>query len=631
MNRRRKKGSKVRISYIWAGIMSVCALAALFAAVWVVIAVYEKIIGDSVQWEEESSVVETSELEIVEDPVTGWIDEEGGTRYLDSDGNYLCDRWIVSEGSLYYLDEDGYMAVDEVSMDGQVFSFNEEGELTDIQMDSNWVGLTGDDNLQNLDSLVKSNAFWCYLDSGSDEDAVFKTIYYRKTTEMEAKPLGGDDPEKSTHNSLHIYDGYIYYLPQVTARTFSSLSTEEQELCNRLYRMKPGDSKRELLAENATGFLVLEDGSIYYASDGQIRMVDTESADSSEEEQYQVQIKDAGCYLVDASGDPVSGNLVIEDRLYQLDQDGKITGVYPADRTYGQATFTLEQNSSGATALYRQSSGAAKTMIAQSDYGINSFCIADGMIYYSAYIRRDSDGTRYSAIFQISPDGSGNRQISREFQGNILNLYYYSEQGKIYGEYTPVSWKNCYGQIVVIELDGTVSVIDDSSSRTGEVMEDNDLLTLVMVDGNTITTYLRSCSYSRTTASWTVLSEEPYQFPAVLQQVIAASADSVTGEEQSTEEETEAESETAAVEESTVPAVVEETPSTQAAASETEQVRQPGPSETAGVVFEEPGHTVESAAPPAASAPAPEAIPTIEANPESGNVSGSVEFVGPGY
>ena len=530
MNRKRRKGQRIRTSYIWAGIMSVCALAALFAAVWVVMTVYETIVGDSSQWTAESSAAETSELEIDAEPVAGWITEDGGTRYLDDEGNYLSDQWIVSAEKLYYLDADGYMAVDDVSMDGQVFSFNEDGVLTDIQLDTGWAGLTGDDNLQNLDSLVKSNEFWCYLGSDADDTGIFRPIYYRKTTETEANVLGSEEnPEMSTHNSLQIHDGYIYYLPQVTSQTLSSLSPDEQKLCNRLYRMKPGDSEKELLAENATGFLVLDDGSVYYASDGQIQKAEAGTVYSVGEAQYRVLVKDNACYLVDASGEPVSGdssgNQVVGDRLYDLNQDGRINGVYPADRTYDQAEFTLEQNSSGVTALYRMESGGTKEVIAQSDYGINSFCIADGMIYYSAYIRRDADGSRYSAIFQIAPDGSGNRQISQSFQGNILNLYYYPEKGKIYGEYTPVSWRNCYGQIVVIDLDGTVNVIDDSASRGSGVMENNDLLSLVMVEGNTITTYLRSCSYSRSSGSWTVLSEKPYQFSDTLQVLAASSAE----------------------------------------------------------------------------------------------------------
>ena len=658
MNRKRRKGQRIRTSYIWAGIMSVCALAALFAAVWVVMTVYETIVGDSSQWAAESSAAETSELEIDAEPVAGWITEDGGTRYLDDEGNYLSDQWIVSAEKLYYLDADGYMAVDDVSMDGQVFSFNEDGVLTDIQLDTGWAGLTGDDNLQNLDSLVKSNEFWCYLGSDADDTGIFRPIYYRKTTETEANVLGSEEnPEMSTHNSLQIHDGYIYYLPQVTSQTLSSLSPDEQKLCNRLYRMKPGDSEKELLAENATGFLVLDDGSVYYASDGQIQKAEAGTVYSVGEAQYRVLVKDNACYLVDASGEPVSGdssgNQVVGDRLYDLNQDGRINGVYPADRTYDQAEFTLEQNSSGVTALYRMESGGTKEVIAQSDYGINSFCIADGMIYYSAYIRRDADGSRYSAIFQIAPDGSGNRQISQSFQGNILNLYYYPEKGKIYGEYTPVSWRNCYGQIVVIDLDGTVNVIDDSASRGSGVMENNDLLSLVMVEGNTITTYLRSCSYSRSSGSWTVLSEKPYQFSDTLQVLAASSAEGeitqgndaagINGSGLETEGTSEAESTVPSSEaETTVPAGTQPAETRPSATSPAETSSAPtnpaptspaptapAPAETEGSISGGPGYENEGSLQSAG--PGGEDIPIIEANPESGNNSGQVEFVGPGY
>lgn len=658
MNRKRRKGQRIRTSYIWAGIMSVCALAALFAAVWVVMTVYETIVGDSSQWAAESSAAETSELEIDAEPVAGWITEDGGTRYLDDEGNYLSDQWIVSAEKLYYLDADGYMAVDDVSMDGQVFSFNEDGVLTDIQLDTGWAGLTGDDNLQNLDSLVKSNEFWCYLGSDADDTGIFRPIYYRKTTETEANVLGSEEnPEMSTHNSLQIHDGYIYYLPQVTSQTLSSLSPDEQKLCNRLYRMKPGDSEKELLAENATGFLVLDDGSVYYASDGQIQKAEAGTVYSVGEAQYRVLVKDNACYLVDASGEPVSGdssgNQVVGDRLYDLNQDGRINGVYPADRTYDQVEFTLEQNSSGVTALYRIESGGTKEVIAQSDYGINSFCIADGMIYYSAYIRRDADGSRYSAIFQIAPDGSGNRQISQSFQGNILNLYYYPEKGKIYGEYTPVSWRNCYGQIVVIDLDGTVNVIDDSASRGSGVMENNDLLSLVMVEGNTITTYLRSCSYSRSSGSWTVLSEKPYQFSDTLQVLAASSAEGgitqgndaagINGSGLETEGTSEAESTAPSSEaETTVPAGTQPAETRPSATSPAETSSAPtnpaptspaptapAPAETEGSISGGPGYENEGSLQSAG--PGGEDIPIIEANPESGNNSGQVEFVGPGY
>ena len=689
MNRKRRKGQRIRTSYIWAGIMSVCALAALFAAVWVVMTVYEKIVGDSAQWALETSLEGTSELEIDAETVSGWIEEDAGTRYLDDEGNYLSDQWLVFGGNLYYLDTDGYMAVDDVAMDGQIFSFNEDGVLNDIQLDRAWTGLTGEDNLQNLDSLVKSNAFWCYLDSESGYTGSFKPIYYRKTTETEAKALGGEsNPEMSTHNSLQIHGGYIYYLPQVTAQSFGSLSLEEQKLCNQLYRMMPGASEKELLAEDVTGYLVLEDGSVYYASQGQIKKAGEGTVQSVGESQYRVQIKDNACYLVDASGQPVSGdssgNQVIGDRLYDLNEDGRIVSVYPADQSYGGAEFTLEQGSSGA-ALYRKDSAGTKLVIAQSDYGINSFCIAEGMIYYSAYVQRGADGTRYSAIFQISPDGSGNRQISQMFEGNILNLYYYPEKGKIYGEYTPVSWKNCYGQIAVIDLDGTVNVIDDSASRGSGVLEDNDLLTLVMVEGNTITTYLRSCSYSRASGTWTVLSEKAYQFSDTLQKVVAVPAGSGltgaggvadNGENENpsgTFGEENSETSSAQTPGTTNPSVSQSPETTRPSASQSPETTRPSasqsPEPTRPSATQTPEPTRPSAAQPpeTTQTPAPSApaepvqtspsptenagsggpgyengsqppagpgdsnIPIIEANPQSGSNSGQVDFIGPGY
>ncbi|HIQ74582.1 MAG TPA: DUF5050 domain-containing protein [Candidatus Cottocaccamicrobium excrementipullorum] len=658
-SRRRRKGQRIRVSYIWAGIMTAGALAALFAAIWVVITVYEKIAGDSTEWAA-SSAEETSEIVIDEDPVYGWVSDSQGSRYLNEDGSYAANQWMVWEGNLYYLKEDGYMATEEISQEGQIFSFDEQGALEDIQLDSRWTGLTGEDNLQNLDSLVKSNEFWCYLSSDPAYSGSFKPIYYRKTTETEGEPLGGaENLQLSTKNSLQIHDGYIYYLPQVSSQEMESLSEEERQLCNHLFRMKPGDDKKELLAEDATGYLVLEDGSVYYASNGEIQKASGGEVYSLGE-QYRVQVKNNACYLVDSLGEPVSGDengrQTIGDRLYTLASDGKITGVYPAERKIEGATFALEKDpeNSGAMALYRKQ-GGREQVIAQSDYGINSFCIVQGKIYYSAYVQRGEDGTRYSVICRINPDGTGKEQISKMFQGNILNLYYYSDQGKIYGEYTPVSWKNCYGQIVEIDLDGKVNVIDDSASRGSQVMNSNDLLSLVMVEGNTITTYLRSCQYNRNAGSWSVLSEKPYQFSDLIQyEALAGGTDSFAGEDESQEEtessqqeteasqaasatqappQTQAASATRAPQTQAAPAT-QAPPQTQAApATQAPPQTQAAPPSQVPTVSPGPGGESEIQSGPGYSQPAagPEAVPTIEANPESGNggPSGSVEFIGP--
>ena len=232
-------------------------------------------------------------------------------------------------------------------------------------------------------------------------------------------------------------------------------------------------------------------------------------------------------------------------------------------------------------------------------------------------------------------------------------MYYYPEKGKIYGEYTPVSWRNCYGQIVVIDLDGTVNVIDDSASRGSGVMENNDLLSLVMVEGNTITTYLRSCSYSRSSGSWTVLSEKPYQFSDTLQVLAASSAEGgitqgndaagINGSGLETEATSEAESTAPSSEaETTVPAGTQPAETRPSATSPAETSSAPtnpaptspaptapAPAETEGSISGGPGYENEGSLQGAG--PGGEDIPIIEANPESGNNSGQVEFVGPGY
>lgn len=541
-NHKRKR--KLRTSYLWAGVMSVCALAALFAAVWVVITVYEKIAGDSGEWAKMESTEESATLAIDSEEIFGWITDESGSRYREADGSFAANSWKIWENQLYYLKEDGYMASETVKIGGQVFSFKEDGALTDIQLDPSWVGLTGDDNLQNLNSLVKSNEFWCFLSSDPAYTGVFRPICYRKTTETREEILGGTSPEFSTPNSLQIHNGYIYFLPQVSAGQTGSLSADERSLCNKLFRMKPGGVQKELLAEGVTGYIVLEDASIYYASGGEIRKVEEESIQAVGEEHYRVLIRDNGVYLVDASGNVVTGgedgHLVIEDRDYTLDH-GRITKVTPAEQRINNAVFTLEPDPQdrGKNALFKQEDGGSKSVFAQAPFGIDSFCIADGRIYCSAFMAKGEDNTRYSQIYRISLDGSSYETLNGQFEGNIINLYYYQDKQKIYGEYTPASWIGCYGQIVALDLDGTMNIIDDSASRGNSDRSSNELASLLMVDETTVTVYLQTCEYSVSKGTWNVLSEKPLQFADTLQHPVSAEnpASEPESEEESESEE----------------------------------------------------------------------------------------------
>lgn len=549
-NQNHKKKQRIRASYVWAGVMSVCAVAVVFIAVWVVITVYEKIAGDSTEWAQMTSAEETSELEIDSEEIYGWITDGNGSRYREADGSFAVNQWKIWEDKLYYLNNDGYMATEEVRVGGQVFSFREDGALQDIRLDKNWIGLTGDDNLQNLDSLVKSNEFWCYLSSDPAYSGSFKPICYRKTTETKEEVLGGSTPERSTANSMQIHHGYIYYLPQVSDQQFNRLSLEEQQICNKLYRMKPGESKKELLAESATGYLVLEDGSVYYASGNGIQKVNEANVYTIGEEKYRVMIRDNGAYLVDSAGTVVTGNeskiQVIEDRVYEL-ENGRISDVYPGEQRINHAVFTLEPDplDRGKNAIFKQEDGGSKSVFLQAPLGINSFCIAEGKLYCSIFAAQGEDNTRYSEIYRINPDGSEYEQLSGRFEGNILNLYYYKEKQKIYGEYTPVSWKSCYGQIISLDFDGTIYVIDDSASRGNLDKNSNELIKLLMVDTMMVTAYLQNCEYSVSKGGWDVLSEKPFQFADNVQNKLCDPAalspknpeESVSGEEQESSEE----------------------------------------------------------------------------------------------
>ena len=521
--------------------MSVCALAALFAAVWVVITVYEKIAGDSREWAKADPTAETTVLEIETEEIFGWITDESGSRYREEDGSFAANAWKIWDNKLYYLKEDGYMACEEVKTGGQIFSFREDGALEDIRQDRTWEGLTGDDNLQNLNSLVKSNEFWCYLSSDPVYTGSFKPICYRKTTETREEVLGGANPEFSTKNSMQIHNGYIYFLPQVTAEQKAVLPAQQQALCNKLFRMKPGNTQKELLAENATGYLVLEDGSVYYASGGEIFPVNEGSVSFVGEEHYRVLVRDNGVYLVDSAGNVISGEesgvQMIEDRVYTL-ESGRITKVSPGEQRLNNAVFTLEPDPQdrGKNAIFKQEDAGSKSVFAQAPFGIDSFCIAEGKIYCSAFVTKEEDNTRFSQIYRISPDGSEYEALNGQFEGNIIHLYYYKDKGKIYGEYTPKSWIGCYGQIAVLDLDGNMNVIDDSATRGNADTGSNELATLLMVDGNTVTVYLQTCEYSVSAGGWNVLSERPLQFEDTRQRPVSAGISGLEGSTENGEE-----------------------------------------------------------------------------------------------
>ena len=96
----------------------------------------------------------------------------------------------------------------------------------------------------------------------------------------------------------------------------------------------------------------------------------------------------------------------------------------PGYQTVSGVTYELKDDGGKDSLSWKDASGQSG-ILARSEFGIDSFCIAEDWIYYSAYVSRADSGERYSQIYRISMDGTDKRAVSEVFQGNILNLYYF--------------------------------------------------------------------------------------------------------------------------------------------------------------------------------------------------------------
>ena len=490
--RRKKKDSAVASVFL----ILVAALVVI-AAVYVIFSVFSKISMDYKKLEklqETESQGTTIEIEKVEKQ--GWNDTDEGWKYLMDDGQYAAQQWLEVEGFLYYFDEQGIMVTGQWEKDGQIYTCHDtKGYLKDIQVDLNYVP---ESNGENLDSLARTNAFWCYL---NDEDTgLFKTILYRKTVENKVKPLGDENnPEKTTRNSMRAHGDYVYYLPKVKEGSFSQLTSEEKSLCNVLTRMIPGQKNKEIIAENVGGYFFLDD-VIYYSQNGKIYSAVSGTEVTAGQQQYDVIIENDECYLTDPLGNPVqpeNGNSIsVGDRVYEIESGGRIKSVSHGQLTVDGATYYLKGNGNNSAVCAKTSSGE-RTLIKEA-YGVQSYCIVDKNIYFSAYVDKPAAGDWHSQIFRANLDGSGKTAISQKFLGSMNNMYYFEDEGEIYGEYHPSLWKNAYGSVAVIGRDGSLSRINDANVRSTKYVSGNDMLELVMVKGSTVICLWHDCLWNST-------------------------------------------------------------------------------------------------------------------------------------
>ena len=490
--RRKKKDSPIKTVFL-----IIMAAIIMMAAVYVIMSVVGKIRSDykNLDFTTEEKEMPSITIDTKDEPKAVWNETDKGWMYYLDEKEYVTDQWKDIEGFLYYFDSDGIMATGELKQEGQTYTCHDtKGYLKNIQIDPDYVPeSTG----ENLDSLVRTNAFWCYL--RTEDTGLFKTILYRKTVENKVVVLGGESaPEKTTRNSMRAYGDYVYFLPKVKESQKQGLSEAERGLCDKLFRMRPGSDTKELIAENVDGHMVLGD-IIYYSQAGKIYQATSGTEVATGEARYSVVIKDGNCYLVDGIGNPAvaeSGSSVsIGDRVYRIEEDGKIKYVKHGQLTIDGSTYYL--SGSGTKATVNSKKDSNDTVLIRETYGVQSYCIVDNQIYYSSYVDKGFGGEWYSRIFKTDLNGQNKQALSEPFPGVIQNMYYYEEEGEIFGEYHPSIWNGSYGVAAVISRDGAIYKINDESARTGKHVDGNDMLEIVMAKDGKVICLWHDCEWNK--------------------------------------------------------------------------------------------------------------------------------------
>ncbi len=485
MSRRRKKKNSNAASFL----LILAAGLIMAAAVFVIVGVFKKISGDYKKLEQiqETETQERTTIEIERIEKQGWNDTDEGWKYLLENDEYAADTWLEIEGFLYHFDEQGIMTTGQWESQGQIYTCHDtKGYLKNIHVNLDYIP---ERKGENLNSLVQTNAFWCYLDE--ETAGPFKTILYRKAVDNKVKPLRDEEhPEKTTVNSMRAIGDYVYYLPKVKESQIGALTAEEKALCNTLVRMIPGQKIKEVIAEDVDGYLVLND-VIYYAQEGKIHSASSGTEMAAGEASYDVAIEGDQCYLTDIMGSSLNfqpGEIVsIGDRAYKVDTDGKIEAVTHNSQIIDGVAYSCRGG-----VIYAKTGGNEKALI-RENYGVQSYCIVDRIIYYSAYVDKGAANPWYSQIYRVNLDGSGKTAVSEKFAGAMMDMYYFEEAGKIYGEYHPTPWKNAYGVLAAVGMDGSLLQIQDSSVRAGKAVSGNDMLELVSLRGNTLICLWNNC------------------------------------------------------------------------------------------------------------------------------------------
>ncbi|WP_432630635.1 hypothetical protein [Brotaphodocola sp.] len=321
-----------------------------------------------------------------------------------------------------------------------------------------------------------------------------QVLYSLPLEESEFADSDLSNPEIQTHG------GWTYYLP-CQEREDSELKNVWSELDHTLYRMS-GDADKmdeiEIIARDVDNYSFWEDG-IYVSQYDRIQRI-------GENEIFE---KKACSFYAMADGDDIvlydmlgrtlqtqeDGSLPYEDRVFIMDGN-RIAECNPAQREYAGISYFLSENGDGESAIYKEEAGEESLFLEQGK-GIDSFCIADGQMYYSVFVRK-RDGIQYSEIYRRPLANVGETvMIGERFKGRIMEMSYSKSSGEIYASYKPKSWVSNRGIIAVISPAGQISYLNDEELRKQVETTGNDDLQFVMEQDGEVYCYWTDNNWKR--------------------------------------------------------------------------------------------------------------------------------------
>lgn len=411
----------------------------------------------------------------------GWNEIPEGKKYRNADGTWETESWLEEAGKLYYFDEKGLAVTGTRVLSGQNCTFGTDAALTGI--------------------------------SRSYEAETRETIL-----SVQMKQFGREADIKSVvKDSVRQDGGWIYYL----------YKGQENQKLPVLLRMKKDSGKTELVAAEAGGYLLIGD-KIWYSGKEKIGSFAVSGEGVQVGTGYGVEEKDGRYNLVDQFGQKVNGEggyQTIGGRIYRV-EDGRIKYVKPAEQSVGGQTFHL--NSSRVdNKIYLSDTSE----YLEQGKGIDCMVLVGSRLYYSVILRMEGGNQPYSQIWRTDVDTRQREAVSGVFQGRVLNLYYYSDTGRIFMEYLPGTLKSAYGKIAFLDEEGSFRILNDTGQRKNGYQSGNDMLEMIWEDGDQVYCYWHNCAKDISAdGSFEVLDTRTLKLSAADSTAAGETTDTGTGE-----------------------------------------------------------------------------------------------------